>query len=295
MPLPNRLSKKTQGYLCIIFTMCVWGSFSLLSRLTAYLAISVWDIIALRFGIATLILLPIVITRREFRVLWQPKALVLALLGGVGYSSLVYSAFSLAPVAHGAVLLNGMIPVATALLSYGIFGIHPNKDTKIALVIICLTLSIMGVLMATTTINFGLGDILFVICAFCWAIYTILLKEWQFSAWQIVCSTTLWSAIIYLPIYFLLIGSSLHTIPPIHLMTQGIFHSVIVMILATFTYAVAIDRLGAFFAGSLGCLAPFISAIVAVPILHEPLNHILVIGLIGMGLGTVQPWRFFTR
>lgn len=73
---------------------------------------------------------------------------------------------------------------------------------------------------------------------------------------------------------------------------SGVFHSILVMIVATVTYAMAVSRLGAFMAGGLSSLAPFISAIIAVPLLGEPLNMVMVLGLIGMGLGTVQPWRW---
>lgn len=278
--------------------MCVWGGFSLFARLNVSWGILAWDIIAVRFGVSALILLPILIYQRNLAFLWQSKAVVLALFGGVGYSSLVYSAFLLAPVVHGAVFLNGMIPVATSILMLFFLKKRPDKDTKIALWLIISTLIAMTALMLTKGLSFGVGDVLFMICAFCWAGYGILLKEWQFSAWQVMCSTAIWSAILYLPIYTTLLmldvgglgfrHASLH-----HIMIQGAFHSVLVMIFATLTYSLAVARLGAFFAGGLASLAPFISALIAVPLLGEPLNTVMILGLIGMGLGTVQPWRFF--
>lgn len=290
-----QLSPTLQGYLFIVITMCVWGSFSLLARVNVHWGIAAWDIIAIRFGVSALILLPVAWIKQDYRFLFNIKAVILALLGGVGYSCLVYSAFLLAPVVHGAVFLNGMIPVATALLMFIFLKKYPDKNTKIALIIISLTLFVMYLLMVKDGLSFGLGDGLFLICAFSWASYSILLKEWQFSAWQVVCSTAIWSAIIYLPIYWLFIDSSLENAKLSHVLIQGTFHSIVVMIVATLTYALAIERLGAFFAGALACLAPFISALVAVPLLDEPLNHIMVLGLIGMGLGTVQPWRFLQQ
>lgn len=64
------------------------------------------------------------------------------------------------------------------------------------------------------------------------------------------------------------------------------------VIIATLTYIEAIKRLGAFKAGSIVTLAPFIAAIIAVPILGEPLSLAIVCGLIGMGIGALQPWRW---
>ncbi|STY94019.1 DMT family transporter [Moraxella bovis] len=292
-----QLSPTAQGYVCIVLTMLVWGSFSLLARLNASWGILAWDIIAVRFGVSAGLLLPILIYRQNTAFLWQPKAVILALFGGVGYSSLVYSAFLLAPVVHGAVFLNGMIPVATALLMLLLLKKRPDHDTKIALILIIITLTLMTALMLIKGLSFGVGDVLFVICACCWAGYGIMLKEWGFSPWQVMCSTAIWSAILYLPIYGVLLylgvgGLGFGSVSLSHAIIQGAFHSVMVMIFATMTYSLAVERLGAFFAGGLASLAPFISALLAVPLLGEPLNSVMVLGLIGMGLGTVQPWRY---
>lgn len=96
-----------------------------------------------------------------------------------------------------------------------------------------------------------------------------------------------------MPIYGLFFEPNFHEVKPRHLIIQGVFHSIIVMMVATMTYALAVARLGAFMAGGMASVAPFISAIIAVPLLNEPLDLVMVVGLIGMGLGAIQPWRFF--
>ena len=68
-----------------------------------------------------------------------------------------------------------------------------------------------------------------------------------------------------------------------------------VVIIATLTYVAAIERLGAFKTGSIVTLAPFIAAVIAVPLLDEPLNAAIVCGLVGMGFGALQPWRWFCK
>lgn len=67
------------------------------------------------------------------------------------------------------------------------------------------------------------------------------------------------------------------------------------VIIATLSYVEAIKRLGAFKAGSIVTLAPFIAAILAVPLLNEPLSLAIVCGLLGMGIGALQPWRWWGR
>lgn len=289
----QKLSPTAQGYVFALITMCVWGGFSLMARLNVHWGIRSWDIIALRYGVSALILLPIVLYKKDHHFLFNIKAVILAMVGGLGYNCLVYSAFLLAPVANGAVFLNGMIPVATALLAWVFLKKRPDQNTKTALLIIGITLSIMTFLMWQNGMKLGLGDLLFIACAFCWSVYGLLLAQWKISAWQVVCGTAIWSAVLYLPVYFLLIGTDVSGVQTHHLIIQGAFHGVLVMIVATVTYTLAVERLGAFFAGGLASTAPFIASVLAYPLLGEPLNQVMILGLIGMGLGTVQPWRFF--
>ncbi len=67
------------------------------------------------------------------------------------------------------------------------------------------------------------------------------------------------------------------------------------MIVATLTYIAAIQRLGAFKTGSIVTLAPFIAAVLAVPLLNEPLSVAVACGLVGMAIGALQPWRWFRQ
>ncbi|MCL1622817.1 DMT family transporter [Moraxella sp. Tifton1] len=291
----QRLSPTVQGYLLVLFTMCVWGSFSLLSRVTVQWQVAIWDVMAMRFGFAALILLPLLWRKKDWRFLFSLRIILLAMVGGVGYSCLVYTGFALAPVVHGAVFLNGMIPVATALLIWLFFGSRPDADTKISLWIIILTVLMMTGMILMGAYTFNLGDVIFLACAFCWSGFGILIKHWQLTPWQTLCGTVMWSAMIYLPIYTQFIGFSSPNASLVHLMIQGLFHGVLVMIVATITYAMAVVRLGAFMAGGLSSLAPFIAAIIAVPLLGETLNAVMALGLIGMGLGTVQPWRWLRK
>lgn len=291
----NQISPKTQGYLLVIFTMLVWGSFGLLSRITVAWQISPWDMIAMRFIFPAVILIPMLCYQRDWHFLWNKRAFILAMMGGVGYSCLVYVGFSLAPVVNGAVFLNGMIPVATSFLLWLFFKSRPDADTKVALVIISITLLVMTAMIGAGAYRFNTGDVIFVLCAFCWAGFSILLKEWQFTPWQSMCSTVVWSVIVYVPIYLCFIGFSSPNASMTHLAIQGVFHGIIAMIVATLSYAMAVARLGAFQAGGLSSLAPFISALFAVPLLGESLNMVMLLGLVGMGLGIVQPWRWIAR
>nr|WP_180008044.1 MULTISPECIES: DMT family transporter [unclassified Acinetobacter] len=290
------MSPQKQGYLYVFITMCIWGGFTLTARLSANWGISAWDITALRFALAFCILMPILIYKKDTAFLWKKEPFILAMLGGVTYCLTAYSAFHYAPAAHAAIFLNGCIPLCTAIAAFLIFKQPLDKHTWISVVIMVSAISLMSYLMYVETgVAFGLGDLLFFISAIWWGIFTVLLKQWKLSAWHAMAGVAIWSAVVFVPIYLIFFPKHWSDPEPLQLIGQVIFHGVFVVIIATLTYVEAIKRLGAFKAGSIVTLAPFIAAILAVPLLNEPLSFAIVCGLVGMGVGAIQPWKWLGR
>ena len=290
------MTARTQGYLFVCITMRIWGGFTILSRLNLHWHVSAWDLVAMRFAIAFIILMPVLVYKKDLAFLWHPRPVILALTGGLAYCLTVYTAFLHAPAAHAAIFLNGCIPLCTAVAAYLLFKQPFDKHTWLSLSIMLSALALMSYLMLHEQASaFGLGDILFFLSAVWWGIFTVLLKQWKLSAWHSMASVAIWSALIYLPIYILFIPKHFQEAEPVHLLVQGVFHGVLVVIIATLTYVAAIERLGAFKTGSIVTLAPFIAAIIAVPLLNEPLSPAIMCGLVGMGIGALQPWRWFRK
>ena len=290
------MTARTQGYLFVCITMCIWGGFTILSRLNLHWHVSAWDLVAMRFAIAFIILMPVLVYKKDLAFLWHPRPIILALTGGLAYCLTVYTAFLHAPAAHAAIFLNGCIPLCTAVAAYLLFKQPFDKHTWLSLSIMLSALALMSYLMLHEQASaFGLGDVLYFLSAVWWGIFTVLLKQWKLSAWHSMASVAIWSALIYLPIYILFIPKHFQEAEPAHLLVQGVFHGVLVVIIATLTYVAAIERLGAFKTGSIVTLAPFIAAVIAVPLLNEPLSPAIMCGLVGMGIGALQPWRWFRK
>ncbi|MDV2469592.1 DMT family transporter [Acinetobacter chinensis] len=290
------MSPRTQGYALVAVTMCIWGGFTITSRLNAQWHISAWDITALRFALAFCILMPVLIWKKDTAFLWKKEPFILAMVGGVGYCLTSYSAFHFVPAAHAAIFLNGCIPLCTALAGFFLFREPFDKHTWVSLVIMLSAISAMCFLMYEETgVAFGFGDLLFFISAIWWGVFTVLLRQWKLSAWHSMAGVAIWSALVYIPVYLLFLPKNLTQPEPMHLLVQGVFHGIFVVIIATLTYVEAIKRLGAFKTGSIVTLAPFIAAVLAVPLLNEPLSIAIICGLLGMGVGALQPWRWFGR
>ena len=282
-----------QGYLFVLMTMCIWGGFTILSRLSAKWGIVAWDLTALRFAFAFSILVPILLYQRNYQFLFKKQAIVLALVGGIGYCVTVYSGFYFSPAAHAAIFLNGFIPVCTALAAWLIYKQPFDRHMWVSIGVISISLIAMTYLLLMNSRQpFGVGDVLFVLGAVCWGVFSVLLRESNMTAWQAMCSVAIWSAILYLPVYWLFIPKHLAEVEPLHIAIQTLFHGVLVVIVATICYVEAIKRLGAFQAGSIVTLAPFIAAVLAIPLLNEPVSPAIICGLIGIGIGALQPWRW---
>ena len=290
------MTPRTQGYLYVFITMLIWGGFTLTSRLNVKWEIGSWDITALRFALAFVILIPILIYKKDTAFLWKKEPFILAMIGGLGYCLTAYSAFHYVPAAHAAIFLNGFIPLCTAVAAYVLFKQGFDKHTWISVIIMLSAISVMSFLMYEETgVAFSFGDLLFLLSALWWGVFTVLLRQWKLSAWHAMAGVAIWSAVVYIPIYVLFLPKTIFTADPVHLMIQTLFHGVFVVIVATIAYVEAIKRLGAFKTGSIVTLAPFIAAVLAVPLLDEPLSMAIICGLIGMGVGALQPWRWFGR
>ena len=290
------MTSRNMGYVYVAITMCIWGGFTITSRLNAIWHISAWDITALRFGLAFCILMPILIYKKDTAFLFKKEPFILAMLGGVVYCLTSYSAFHYVPAAHAAIFLNGCIPLTTAVAAYLLFKEPFDKHTWVSLSIMLCAISGMSFLMYRETgVAFGFGDFLFFLSAVWWGIFTVLLKQWKLSAWHAMTGVAILSAIIYIPVYLIFLPKNLADATFAHLAIQTVFHGIFVVMIATLAYIEAIKRLGAFQTGSIVTLAPFIAAIIAVPLLGESLSLAMICGLIGMGFGALQPWRWFGR
>ncbi|PTQ90970.1 DMT family transporter [Agitococcus lubricus] len=283
------------GYGLVLFTLSVWASFILVSRLAGKSVLTPWDTTALRFGTAAIVLLPYVLWKMEIRQFLNWRYLVVAILGGLGYAMLAYVGFSLAPAAHGAIFLHGFLPFWTAFMGWLLVSEAMTRDRWLGLSCIAFGIGAMAFLeLQNPNSHFGWGDVMFAAASASWAAYTALLKRWQLPPIPATVGVAIISALLFLPIYWLFLPSGMAQASWSVIALQAGFQGILVVIVAMLTFIEAVRRLGAFTVGSFLALAPMLAASLAVPILDEPLTIGLVLGLLGMVTGALQPWRLLT-
>ena len=282
-PHPTR-----SGLIAVFFTICIWTGFILVSRYGGKGVLTGWDVTALRFGVGALIALFFLprVTLPPYKVI-----LLFSVFGGVGYAVAVYAGFRMAPAAHAAVLLPGALPFATAVIAWLWLRQKPSPAQRIALLLVFIGIT----LTAADTLSHGahltglqmLGDLLFLCGSASWAVFTLLLRRYPMSPLTAAVSTTLGSAMLYLPVWWLFLPSTLSQAPIAEIAMQAIYQGVLVVFVAMMLYTFAVRCLGGQTVALLMAIVPGLAALAAVPVLGEPLSLLTLAGLSAVTMGAV--------
>ena len=203
------LSNQQQGYVFAFAAALIWAGFILVSRMGGISELLPYDVIAIRYITCASILFPLWLFKYRFP-LFTPRLIICSLIGGLAYTLCAFSGFQLASASHAAILLPGMMPLFIIVLSFLI-----NKETHgiqkwLGIGVITLGVSVLfagelgvftgggfsdgGVKFNTTTL---LGDGWLVAAALFWAIFSVLIKRWQITPWQVTVSLALLECILF--------------------------------------------------------------------------------------------------
>jgi drug/metabolite transporter (DMT)-like permease len=309
----KRLSPKTIGIASAVITIAIWTSFIVVARFMALKSLTPLDIVFCRIVGAALVLLPwgfFMVRKMRAEIpaadtsLWiSPLPLkltvLLGLFGGVGYAVLAYSAFTFAPAAHGSVLMPGLLPLTTALLSVLLLGESLSKGRKLGLLLIfCGGLLVGGasIWQAYTDSAAGSqvwkGDLLFVTASSCWAFYTVLCRKHRLDAVPTTIAVIVFCVLAFLPLYALLVASGvlvskLASAPLWEILFQTFWQGMGSVVISGITFTQMIRYFGPVRSTMLTAIVPGLSALGAVIFLGEPLGLNLIMGLSLVTLGIV--------
>ena len=242
----------------------ILSSYSVRGTLLAY------DITALRFGVAGLVLLPVLIKKGlrigPYGVL---GGLLLAAMMGAPYNTIAIMGMKYAPVSHAAGIINTTLLCITTLI-----GIYFLREKTSGIKLAGIALSIIGIAcLLDAKGNDGedtfFGHMLFLIAGCMWAVYTISMKAWKVDALHAAAAVCCFSGIFYLPIYFAFLPSNLgmHNIgeATFQALYQGLLNSIFALI----CYNRGVALLGASTSSAFLPLVPVISTLLAIPFLAQ--------------------------
>ena len=300
-------SQKWLGVGCAVAVLCIWSSFILIARSSAKHTLTPFDIAFVRFLFSGLAVLPLLLWRFArigglVSVLGGVnlrRTLQLGAIAGVGYCCLAYTAFFLAPAAHGSVLLPGSLPLWTALLAAALLGerIQPWRAAGLTLIVLGdLIVGATSLLLAFRGGDVWKGDLLFLAASLTWALYTVLCRKWRIGAVEATVAVAFSCLITFVPLYAL--GASLGLWPSRlaeaswrELGFQAVYQGGIAMLIAGVAYTQVVTTFGPMRTVMITALVPVISALGAVPLLGEPLTPTVLIGLGFVTLGLLLGLR----
>ena len=279
-----------QGLAWGLLAAAIWASYSVLARLAVTSGLSPGDLTLLRFAPGALIMAPLM-----WRWGWADLAgigwrrgLVLALLAGPGFSLLFMTGFTLAPLAHGAVIAPACQMLTGLLLSAWLAQQPLTRPSLAGAAMVVLGLAFMGgdSLLHGVAGQTLLGDAMFAVAGCCWGLFGALSRRWQVDPLRVTTVVVVLALLMFAPGYLLLSDfSRLAALSPSMLALQVLAQGLGAGLIAVLAFSRAVALLGSARAAFFGALVPGAASLLAIPVLGEVPTALQVMGIIAVVAG----------
>jgi drug/metabolite transporter (DMT)-like permease len=258
--------------LAMLGSVTIYGVNFVVSRHAALNGFTPYDLAALRFGFAGVMLLPLFMRSGGFGncagVGWG-KGIALAIMSGAPMSMLQMIGLSLAPASHGATIGPGIVTMMSVVGGALMFGAVLRKQAVLGMVIGLIGLICFGFASGFSgTPETIKGDICFLFMALIWGYYPLALQKWRVDPLNATAVLSVLS-LSYLPIYWLFLPSNLVNIPVGIVLLHAFNQAVLNMIVGLWLWGWAARTIGASESGKYPPLIPVIGTLVAIPVLGE--------------------------
>jgi drug/metabolite transporter (DMT)-like permease len=269
------ISTYLKGAVCGFAAVSIWSGWSVVTRLAVTTDLNALDIVALRFGVAGVILSPVIL-RRGLALERLGSFGLAGIIAGLGapYALVAAEGLRYAPAYDAGALNPAVMPLFVSLIAAVALGERRSTVGKCG-----LSLILVGALVIIGWHAEGwgkswdgwrvFGDALFLSAAFLTACGTVIMRQAKLDPLHAAALVSCGSLVIYLPIYLVLPGTHLSQLPLVDLAVQAVFQGVLVTVVALVLYGRAVAALGAAAGAAFGALVPALTALLAIPLLAE--------------------------
>lgn len=286
MEAAARAREQRIGFACAFLVLFIWTGFILVTRAGATRGVlTPWDLAALRLVVAFVVLAPFA-AFGALKGLAPGRVLALGAFAGLGFPLCAYVAFTFAPAAHGAVLLPGALPFATALVAWAWLGERVGGAKAISLGMVAAGIVLLAGGGFIDEPGAWRGDLLFLAGTTSWAVYTLLIRRWGVTALQATVAVGVACAPLYLPLRWVALPSRLRDASWGEIAFQAAYQGLLAMVIASLFYTRALVALGPAKLAFFTAIVPALAALAAWPLLGEPLGAgaLLGVGFVTAGM-----------
>jgi drug/metabolite transporter (DMT)-like permease len=265
------ISTYARGVVYGLAAVCIWAAFIVVSRLGVRTSLTPWDVAAIRFTVAGVLLSPYL----------MQKGLALDRLGWIGVAAItvgcgapmvlmVSAGLLFAPAAHGGALFPGVMPLMVAILAAFVLGESFTARKTIGLVLIVL--GAIGIVWATggsIGTRQNIGHFLFLCAGLVWACYTVAMRRVRLDGLHAAAISAGVSLAVFLPIYAVVTRTSLFAAPLFDVALQAVVQGILTAIVALLLYGRMVELLGATTGAAFVALTPATTALLGIPVLGE--------------------------
>lgn len=290
--MPTGSPSQLSGYAAAWTIVLVWSFWLIVSRVAADSGLTVYDLAAMRYGLASLVALPLCLYYKPWRGLSLVQIAVLSFILGPVYILIVFSGFLYAPAAHGGIFMNGVLPLISILFGIFLFRTLPDVKQVFGAGLILVSSIVLAWDTSVTLVeNAWIGDLMFVVGAIFFATYVILSERWQLGPMQIIFCGTIVNAVLYLPIWALWLPSGLADAPPGPLLLQAVYQGFVPNLIGLLFVAHASRRIGNGNTSSILAAVPGGGALLGLVLLGEALSLTSVLALVILTAGLLLSVR----
>ena len=254
-------------------------------RLGVKTSLTPFDLAALRFGVASL-LLCVVIWQRGWALEKLGVLGVVALItcNGAPYIMVLSFGFEFAPASDAGAINPGLMAVFVGILGWIVLG-ETMRPAKVAGILAVLA----GTALFTDLLSFrqaSIGHLVFATTGGMWASYVIIVRKTNVPALHATAIVAVGSALSFLPVYFVLFGGQILQAPVRDIAAQAIYQGVLTGALAVFAFTKSTEYLGASAGAALTALIPIVTLIMGAAFLGETVDgwKIIACALVGLGV-----------
>ena len=276
----------------------VWSGWVVISRLGVFQVLNSYDIMALRFAVASVAVAPFVWRFWPRHLKWWQLA-VIASGQGAPYLLAAFGGFQFAPAAHAGIFMNGLLPVIAALIGFVWLNYKPGpwRLSGIVIIVAGCIITNWDDASAGVTEEAWKGHLLFVAAAMMVATYMVATKVWERRPRQAMVCIPVINLFCFMPFYLGLLPKMIGEAPWHEIVLQGLYQGLGPSVLAVLMFTTAVRTIGPSSTAAMMAMVPGMSALLAIPVLGEWPSVIAVAGLVivSAGIALAAGFRPFAR